>query len=289
MPLKVNGETVTDEAVAQEAQSLLAQFRRLSDEERRQNGFDEQTMQIRAQEWALENLIERTLMRQKALETPGKLPQNELDSAQLNVYQRFGGKEKFDESGLGEEFAQREAEIALRLERLLGEITATAKSPKNKDVAAYYRRHKERWKVPETLRAAHIVKHSNEDVTPEDARKAIDEAYQKLQQGQPFEQLADELSDCPGGGGDLGWFPRGQMVQEFEDVVFELQPGETSEPFQSVFGFHIAKLYERKPPTIKPLAEVKDEIEAQLRREAETKAVEDYVDRLREKAEISHA
>ena len=98
--------------------------------------------------------------------------------------------------------------------------------------------------------------------------------------------MADKVSDCPGNGGDLGWFGHGKMVEEFEEVVFQMAPGEISAPFKSVFGFHIAKLYEKKPPTTMALSEVKDQVERELRQERENKLVEDFVDGLRARAKI---
>ncbi len=286
MSLIVNAEEVPEEAISQEAQSLLERFRQLSDEQRAENGFDEETMQQRAAEWARENLIERALMRQEALADSDPIPDDVFEQALDTMYKRFGGREKFAETGMTEDDIRLEAEVTVKLDRLLGRISAEIKPAKSKDVAAYYRNHKENWTLPETVRAAHIVKHTNEEVSAKDAKAAIDDAHKRLGEGEKFEALADELSDCPGGGGDLGWFPRGKMVEDFEEVIFQMQPGEISEPFRSVFGFHIAKLHEKKPSALRPLSEVKADIEKQLQRERETKAVEAVVDSLRERATI---
>ena len=69
-------------------------------------------------------------------------------------------------------------------------------------------------------------------------------ALQRINAGEDFKKVALELSECPSKkkGGDLGFFARGQMVKQFEDVVFRLQPGEmTSEPIKTGFGWHIIK------------------------------------------------
>ena len=288
MPLIVNGETVPEPAIAQEAESLLQRFRQLSEEQRRENGFTEEVMQQRASEWARENLIERTLMRQEASKDPEPVPEEVFDKAYEGILRRFGGQEKLEESEVDEEMIRGEAELTVKLDRLLGKVTSQVKPPKSKDVAAYYRTHRENWKIPESIRAAHIVKHTSEDVTAKDAQAAIEDLHQRLSKGETFETIADESSDCPGNGGDLGWFPRGKMVEDFDEVVFKMEPGQVSEPFRSVFGFHIAKVFEKKPASVRPLNEVKGEIEQQMRRERETKAVEDFVDSLRENAEIEN-
>ena len=69
---------------------------------------------------------------------------------------------------------------------------------------------------------------------------------QELRNGAAFAEVADRYSDCPGSGGDIGWFPRGEMVPEFDEVVFALAPGENSEVFRTRFGFHIVRVLERK-------------------------------------------
>jgi len=82
-------------------------------------------------------------------------------------------------------------------------------------------------------------------VQTEDEAKAV---VDRLKAGEDFATLAKELSQDTSNkeeGGDLGWFPRGQMVTEFEDAAFALQPGETSAPVQTSYGYHIIQLIER--------------------------------------------
>jgi parvulin-like peptidyl-prolyl isomerase len=72
----------------------------------------------------------------------------------------------------------------------------------------------------------------------------------RLEAGEDFIALAEELSTDEGTreeGGDLGWFPRGVMVPEFEEAAFALQPGETSDILQTDFGYHIILVEERDP------------------------------------------
>jgi len=71
---------------------------------------------------------------------------------------------------------------------------------------------------------------------------------QKLGGGGDFAQLAKEYSDDPGSaeqGGDLGWFGRGRMVPEFEEGTFKLDPGQTSGPIKTSYGYHLVQVLER--------------------------------------------
>jgi len=89
----------------------------------------------------------------------------------------------------------------------------------------------------EQIQARHILVQ-----TEEEAQKV----KERLSAGEDFAALADELSaDSAASGGDLGWFPRGQMVMEFEDAAFALQPGETSDIVTTTFGYHIINVVDR--------------------------------------------
>ena len=81
-----------------------------------------------------------------------------------------------------------------------------------------------------------------------DTKAEADMIKSKIDNGECFETLAKKYSKCPSGenGGDLGYFERGQMVKEFEDVAFALPVGKVSDPVQTQFGWHIIKVYGKK-------------------------------------------
>ena len=286
MALIVNGERIDDSIIQQEEQSLRSQMQRMSAENGAREGVDLAELERNVPDWSKQNVIERILLRQEALKDTAPIPTEEVDQAVEEVKKRYGGDDKQEASAVSDEDIRREVETRIRLDRLIGKITAKVSSPKNKAVAESYRMNREQFKLPERIHAGHIVKHVGDGVGEETARAAVEEARQALEAGGVFEELADKFSDCPGSGGDLGYFPRGEMVEEFDQVVFGMEPGEVSPIFQTVFGFHIAKLYERFPETIRPLGEVRKEIEKQLHSQKQNHAIENFVDALRAKAEV---
>ncbi len=94
---------------------------------------------------------------------------------------------------------------------------------------------------------AYIAAHPEYDTKAERAK--IEAILTRVRAGEDFAKLADEFTEDPSGkgkGGDLGWFNRGVMVKPFEDAAFALKPGEVSSVVETVFGFHIVKLNERR-------------------------------------------
>ena len=137
-------------------------------------------------------------------------------------------------------------------------ITPTVRRPTRKEIDLYYKTHRSQFFAPERVHVLQIVKNVELSSDRISAELAISDALLRLQAGEAFPKVADELSDCPGNGGDLGWFPRGVMVEEFDNVVFELTPAELSGVFETRFGFHIVRMIEKRGPGLAPLSEVYD-------------------------------
>jgi parvulin-like peptidyl-prolyl isomerase len=139
-------------------------------------------------------------------------------------------------------------------------------SPTRKEVDLYYKTHRSQFFAPERIRIGHIVKNIDESTQREPVRALLEEAQEALTRGESFESVARRYSDC-GDKGELSWFSRGVMVEEFDDVVFALNKAETSSIFETRFGFHIVRVLDKRPAGIAPLNEVYDEIRALLSRE----------------------
>ncbi|MCK5171982.1 MAG: peptidylprolyl isomerase, partial [Planctomycetes bacterium] len=229
-------------------------------------------------EWSRENVIEHVLMRQAAIKKCEPIDTAKIDAVFNEALENAGGRDKFFEQiGLApdkEDEVKKSIEDQMRLENIVKSLTANAKEPTDKDVKKYYDRNMDRFLIPETIRASHIIKHTGGEVDPAKAKEQIDEIYAGIIEKDNFEEVASQHSDCPENAGDLGYFARGQMVQRFEDVAFKLEVGQMSEPFETEFGFHIAKVFDKKESMHCPLEDVTELIVKELTEENHQKEIE---------------
>ena len=136
------------------------------------------------------------------------------------------------------------------------------------EISAFYQQNIAQYQTPGQVRASHILlKTEGKD---EKAVQAKAEEVLKLAKapGADFAELAKKYSEDESNnanGGDLDYFGRGRMVAEFENAAFAMKNGEISDLVKTSFGFHIIKMVDNKPETTRPLAEVKPEIEEQLK------------------------
>lgn len=284
MPLFVNDEKIDDFVIQQEVDRLRPDYQAVFQDQ----SPEEQEAQLT--EWAQENIIEKVLLLQAARSDVHQISAARIEetlekykkehSGAANLYKHLG-KSKADEPEI-----KKSIELQLRVERLIHELTQDVQPPSEEQARAYYQQHQNEFMLPEQVRAAHIVKHIEAETSREQAKAAILQTQQELEAGKSFEELADSLSDCPGNGGDLGYCPRGEMVQEFEDVVFNLEKDQISDIIETQFGFHIARLLDRKPAQLPDFNNVKDDILKRLHKEAKNKKVENYVDKLKTAAKI---
>jgi parvulin-like peptidyl-prolyl isomerase len=137
----------------------------------------------------------------------------------------------------------------------------------------YYEEHPEEFTQPQRFRARHLFLAANA-ATPPDVVAAADaeirELRARLTQREDFAQLAAEASEDKATkniGGDLGWFARRGVPAEFADAVSRLRIGDTSAPFRSRLGFHVAQLTGVQPIRRMTFEEARAEIAGRLANE----------------------
>lgn len=287
MGLLINGEYVDDAVIRQEAAAMRPRYEEMVED------LDPIAKEMQLREWSRENVIERTLLRQEAMKDATPLPQEEIDERLTAMFPPAGDLENCEagttRAGVDKDAARKDIEAQMRVERLIRAIGEKAPRPNKKEVSAFYKANKERFWIPPMVHASHVVKNVAEGADENEVLEEIKKAEAEIKAGAPFNEIADKYSDCAGQGGSLGWFPAGEMVEEFEAVVFQMKPGQVSDIFRSVFGWHIATVHETKPEGTRALDEVKEQIESELSREKQEKALEDFVDQLRAKADVKTA
>jgi len=282
MALIVNGERIEDSVIQQEVERLRPDYERV---------FTDQSPEEReAQllEWSKENVLERVLVNHEAKTNGKEIPKAEVESALAKLKEQYADPEQLykDFDTKDEQKIKEEIELRMKVEHGMDEVLKDLPEPSKAAIKKYYEQNKEQFKYGEQAKVAHIVKYVNWQTNEEAAYNAVKEAHDELKKGAPFEVVVDKHTDCADSGGDLGTVMRGQMVEEFEDVVFNLGAGEVSDIFRTRFGFHIAKVYDRKPAAVADLEEVKSQITGTLKEQMREEAVHKFVDGLKNKAKI---
>ncbi len=150
-------------------------------------------------------------------------------------------------------------------------------------IAAYYEANKQEYFKPEQVKARHIlikVPEGASDEQSQAAREQLIALMLRLHKGDAFGDLAREHSEdvSAAQGGDLGWFGRGEMVPEFEEAAFALQPGKTSEPVRTMFGWHLIHVEDRTADSTLALEEVSAAVRRHLAEEQALEALAETLD-----------
>ena len=175
--------------------------------------------------------------------------------------------------------------------KLAEEKTAGIAEATAAEAAKFYEENIDSFKVPETVAASHILlafTSEDTDATKAQKKQDIEKIRADILAGGDFAAIATEKSDCPSKarGGDLGTFSKGQMVPEFETAAFSQEVGTVGDVVETQFGYHLIKTTKHNPAEIRPLAEVKDQLQQYLTGKKKQEALMAYIDELKSKADI---
>ena len=149
----------------------------------------------------------------------------------------------------------------------------------DEEVSQYYEQNKDSFTEKEQIHLYNILLESEEEAQ---------DILEQLKLGGDFIEIAKEKSTGPSAaqGGDLGYLTKGTMIPEIEEVVFALEAEELSEVVKTDYGFHIFKITEKKPETVRTLEEAKEEIIQTLLPVKQKDAFDNLLEELKGKVEI---
>lgn len=224
---------------------------------------------------AVDALIDEKIVELEIKKEKITVSDDEIDKEVENFKEEAGGEEAFhaalENNNITEDDFKEDVIQYLSIRKLMEPLVEVT----DEEVKEYFEENKEMFDEQEQVDARHIL------VEEEDL---ANELYEKLKDGADFAELAQEHSTdgSAAAGGDLGFFPRGKMVPEFEEKAFSLEVGKISEPVKSEFGYHIIETLDKKEEKAAVLEDHAEEIKEKL---FETKMQTEYVTWLEEKRE----
>jgi peptidyl-prolyl cis-trans isomerase D len=163
---------------------------------------------------------------------------------------------------------------------------AAATQVTDQDLQAYYDQHRDEYRLAEQVKVRHLLFKTpllapgakEDEQAVAGVRAKAEGVLKELKAGGDFAKLAEKYSEDPASnksGGELGWLGRGRAgVPEFDKVAFSLAKGQTSDLIKSIYGFQIIKVEDKQEAHVKLLAEVKPQIEEQVKEQKVARATE---------------
>ena len=171
--------------------------------------------------------------------------------------------------------------IQLTLLRFMNESLFNLVTVTDDEATAFYSQNKVEFTRDEQVRAAHILVATKEEA---------DELVKQIKNNANFSELAAAKSIDPSAKtnhGDLGYFSRGQMIEEFEDAAFALPIGHST-TIKTQFGYHLLKVLDHKLAGTIPYDEIKEDIKNNLLLEKQRKLVQDSIELLKQNSNIRY-
>lgn len=226
----------------------------------------------------IDSLIVIKLLEKYAEENNITVSSQEVDEQVESVISTYDSEKDFESAlksmGIDRGFLEDYLKSQIISNRIYEEVTADVMVA-DQEVKQYYDDNKEAFLVPAQVKASHILalfpwNEDGSEETEEGRDEALDKIKMiedKLENGEDFEELARQYSDDQStaeNGGDLGYVSEGQMVEEFDKVLFSLDEGETSKIVETVFGFHIIKAFDRKEEYYQDFKEIEEDLKTYL-------------------------
>lgn len=188
---------------------------------------------------ALDNLVAKKIIELEANHRNIEVTADEIDKEVEKLSEYYGGKDAMTQTlamyNITLDQVREDVAVNIKLEKLLSQSIEIT----DEEVKEHFQANQDAYAVEEQIKVSHILVDNEEEAQ---------EVRTLLAQGQNFADLAKERSTDTGSkdqGGNLGMVTRGEMVEEFDQAAFALQPGQISHPVKSEYGYHIIKVDEK--------------------------------------------
>ena len=244
----------------------------------------------------LDQLVAYHLLAQESRARKIAVGDQDVEARLAEIRKSFPSEDAFKQGiaaqGLTPEHLREQARTSLEVTKVIEAEVTPKVLVQDAEVNTFYAQNLERFKQGESVHASHILFGAAQDATPAqktEAKAKAQAALKEVRAGGDFATLARAQSQDQGSaaqGGDLGFFPKGQMNPQFEDAAFKLKAGAVSPVVETPFGFHIIKVHERRAPRTAPLTEVAGQIKEFLTQGQREQKLEQFVDQVKAKGKI---
>jgi peptidyl-prolyl cis-trans isomerase C len=244
---------------------------------------------------AIDRLVTYTLLKQEGKNKGVKIDDAEIDAKVKEVRAQFPTQEAFEKALKDRDMTldtfKTDARADLMVNKVMEGAVANVPGPTDAEAKDFYAKNPDKFKQDEQVRASHILVRVAPDAdakTKAQAKAEIDSVLKDVKGGGDFAKLAQQHSQdgSAAQGGDLGYFPRGQMVPEFDKVAFTLPVGQVSGIVTTQFGYHILKVTDKKPARTVPFEEAAPQIKQYLEQQKKQQAADTFIEALKKKAKI---
>ncbi len=288
---QVNDAVITFEDVQGFARRAMETAARRA---RNQTEFDQDSLRI--QKDALDQLIDRRLIVQEFRKSGYNLPEAIIDDlVKDRVKREFGDRvtltKMLRESGRTYETFRQEEKDALVVYQMVRKNIAQEIVISPKKIERYYAQNGEKFRVGDRSKVRIILIDARRHARGE-PKLLAQAVLGRLKAGEDFAKVADEVSDDARAnkGGDRGWIEAKDtsLRKELHDLAFQLKPGEVSEVLELDGSAFILKVEERKSAEVRPISEVRLDIEEALKQSERDRLQKAWIERLRKKAYIRY-
>lgn len=283
MALIINGEHIDDEIIESEFHQIKGHYERTL-----QVACCERDPEFRGM--AKDNIITRALLGQESRRRFPTVPEVDVTARLQKLIEEAGGETQFylnigmpakDESIIRENVSG-----GVRLDKTLHEIYQPEPVPAEADLRACYEANLNHYMTDEQIKASHITKSMQGAKSRREVYQTLREIRSELLAGADFTKVAEEHRADEQQQIDLGWFKRGEFMEEFETIAFSMGEGEISPVFTTQLGLHICTVTGRKPSVARPFDEVKDEVKNRFLEEHRDKKFNAFLEELKAAAKI---